>query len=291
MTASAMKPSVPSEPISRRRKISTGSSASRKAQSRYPVVFLIRNFFRIRSLSSASARISSRISARPFARLGLGLLEALGRPRRGRVDHGPGGQHEGQRSDGAVGVRDDAAAHAARVVRQHPADAGDVGAGGIGTELAPVWRQDPVGVAQDGAGLHPHAGALVEHLHPAPVPPDVDQDSVALRLPVQAGSSGAEGDRHALHAARGEDLRDVVRVARHHDRLREQPVGARVGGVADQVDDPGEDPIRSQQLDQLAAQRLRRPRGELVRRPVLGGSLPSGAIRCTSGASRSMAAA
>ena len=34
MTASAMKPSVPSEPISRRRKISTGSSASRNAQSR-----------------------------------------------------------------------------------------------------------------------------------------------------------------------------------------------------------------------------------------------------------------
>ena len=33
-TASAMKPRVPSEPISRRRKISTGSSASRKAQSR-----------------------------------------------------------------------------------------------------------------------------------------------------------------------------------------------------------------------------------------------------------------
>ncbi len=33
-TASEMKASVPSEPISRRRKISTGSSASRNAQSR-----------------------------------------------------------------------------------------------------------------------------------------------------------------------------------------------------------------------------------------------------------------
>ncbi len=33
-TASAMKPSVPSEPIRRRRKICTGSSSSRKAQSR-----------------------------------------------------------------------------------------------------------------------------------------------------------------------------------------------------------------------------------------------------------------
>ena len=33
-TASEMKPSVPSEPTSRRRKISTGSSASRNAHSR-----------------------------------------------------------------------------------------------------------------------------------------------------------------------------------------------------------------------------------------------------------------
>ena len=43
-TASAMKASVPSEPTSRRRKISSGVSASRKAQRRYPVVFLIANF-------------------------------------------------------------------------------------------------------------------------------------------------------------------------------------------------------------------------------------------------------
>jgi hypothetical protein len=50
-TASARNARVPSEPTRSRRKISSGSSASRKAQSRYPVVFLIANLRRIRSLS------------------------------------------------------------------------------------------------------------------------------------------------------------------------------------------------------------------------------------------------
>ena len=69
-TASAMKASVPSEPTSRRRKISSGEFASRKAQRRYPVVFLISNFRRTRCDSSLSARSSSRSSVRPRASSG-----------------------------------------------------------------------------------------------------------------------------------------------------------------------------------------------------------------------------
>ena len=74
---------------------------------------------------------------------------------------------------------------------------------------------------------------------PREVPADVDQDPVALALAVQARAAAAEGHRDPLLAAEGEHLRDVVGVARLHDRLREQPVGARVGGVADQVDRRG----------------------------------------------------
>ena len=79
-TTSARKASVPSEPTTRRRKISSGSSASRKAQSRYPVVFLISNLRRIRALSSASARISSRIAARPAASSGSAAAKASAAP-------------------------------------------------------------------------------------------------------------------------------------------------------------------------------------------------------------------
>ena len=69
-TTSEMNASVPSEPISRRRNISIGSSASRKAQRRYPVVFLISNLRRMRPRRSASERIASRISASPAASSG-----------------------------------------------------------------------------------------------------------------------------------------------------------------------------------------------------------------------------
>ncbi len=80
ITASAVKASVPSEPTSSRRKISSGVSASRNAQRRYPVVFLISNLRAIRALSSASARISSRISARPAARAGSAAAKLASAP-------------------------------------------------------------------------------------------------------------------------------------------------------------------------------------------------------------------
>ena len=207
-----------------------------------------------------------RESARKF---GLGPLESLGRVGRGGVDHGPGRQHEGEREDGAVGVRDDPASHPARVVGEYAADAGDVGAGRVRAELASVWRQHPIGMPEHGPRLHPHPGPVVEHLHPTPVPADVDQDSVGLRLAVQAGAAGAEGDRDLGRARVVEDLRDVPGITGHHNGPGELAVRAGVRGVADQVDDSGEDAILSEQADQLAAQRFGRPRGELVRRPVL----------------------
>ena len=70
MTASAMNPSVPSEPTRRRRKISSGVSPSRSAQSRNPWVFLIAYLRRVRSASAVSARSSFRSSSKPSASCG-----------------------------------------------------------------------------------------------------------------------------------------------------------------------------------------------------------------------------
>ncbi|RPK36204.1 hypothetical protein EES39_32145 [Streptomyces sp. ADI92-24] len=58
-TTSEMKPKVPSEPTMSPRRISTGVVPSRKASSRYPLVFLISYLARIRAVSPASASISA----------------------------------------------------------------------------------------------------------------------------------------------------------------------------------------------------------------------------------------
>ena len=100
---------------------------------------------------------------------------------------------------------------------------------------------------------------------------DVDEDPVGLALAVEAGAAGAEDDGDPGAAAVLEDLGDVAGVVRHHHRPRQQPVGAGVGGVADDVAGAGEDAVGAEQRLELAAQRLRGPRRELVRGAVGGG--------------------
>ena len=52
-------------------------------------------------------------------------------------------------------------------------------------------------MAEHGPGPDPDAGAVVEDLDAAPVPADVGEDAVGLRLAVEAGAAGAEDDRYA----------------------------------------------------------------------------------------------
>ena len=208
-------------------------------------MFLISNLRRIRSASSASARISSRISSRPRASSGSASAKASSAPGGAGVDRRPRGQHESELVDRAVGVGGDTAAHAARVVGDDAADAGDVGAGRIGPELAPVRRQHPVGVAQQGPGPDPGARAAVLDLHPGPVAADVDDDPVALGLAVEAGAAGPQGHRDPRSAAVREAPSPTSSASRAiTTAFGKQPVGAGVGGVADQVDRPASAPGR-----------------------------------------------
>ena len=55
---SLMKPSVPSDPIIRCARMSTGSVKSTSAFRLYPVVFFIRNLWRMRAASAASSRVA-----------------------------------------------------------------------------------------------------------------------------------------------------------------------------------------------------------------------------------------
>ena len=271
-TASETNPRVPSEPTSSRRKISSGVSASRKAQRRYPVVFLIANLRLIRSLSSGSARISSRIAARPRGQLGLGLGEALLGARRGGVDQRPRGQDEGERAQRRVGVVDDPAAHPARVVGDHAADRRRLVGGRVGAELSPVPGQHAVGVGEHGAGPHPCQGAVALDGGAGEVVADVDEDPVSLRLAVEAGPGRAQGDRDAAAARVAEDRRDLLGVAGPDDDLGEEPVGAGVGCVADQVQRPGQDPLGAEQPGEVAGSGCGVSRGQLLRGAVGGGA-------------------
>jgi hypothetical protein len=67
-TASAMKASVPSEPMSRWLKIWIGRSKSRNALSEYPIVFFIRYLCRIRETSCGVAAMRSRSVSIPMTR-------------------------------------------------------------------------------------------------------------------------------------------------------------------------------------------------------------------------------
>ncbi len=165
----------------------------------------------MRSLSSlvGADLVADRLE--PGDQLRLGLGEALGGAGRGGVDRRPGGQDEGQRAHRRVGVPGRPAAHAARVVGDHPADGGDVGARRVGAELAPVRGEDAVGVAEQGAGLDPGGLPPVLDRDAAEVAAHVDEDAVALALAVEAGAAAAEDDGDGAAPAVVEDLGDVVR--------------------------------------------------------------------------------
>jgi hypothetical protein len=182
------------------------------------------------------------------ARGELGLIprEAVLRPGLRGVDRGPRGQNKRHRADGRIRILDDAAAHAARVVRDHPADRREVRARRVGPEPPAVGRQDAVGVAEHGARAHPGEGSLPLDRDPGEVTAHVDEDPVGLPLAVEAGAAGPKHDRHLAIAPVGDHLGDVRRVAGNHHRPGEQAIGARVRGVLDEVDCPREHPVAAQ---------------------------------------------
>ena len=250
------------------------------------MVFLISNLRRIRAASSSSATDLVADLRQAAGELRLGVGEAALGVGVGGVDLGPGRQHEPQRAHGRVRVGGHPAAHAARVVGDHAADGREVDARRVGSEAAAVRRQDAVCVAEHRPRPHPHALAAVEHLESRPVVADVDEDAVGLRLAVEAGAGGAEGQRdRALRFEYAIRLGDVQRVARPDHRPRDQPVGARVGGVADEVGDASEHPVGADQRRELRAKRLRGSGGELIGDPV-GGGLGSRRERCAAGPER-----
>ena len=131
----------------------------------------------------------------------------------------------------------DPAAHPAGVVGDHAADAGDVSARRVGSEPSPVAGEAPVDVAEHDARLDAHAARPSSStLHPLPVAAHVEQDPVGLRLAAEARAAGAEDERRGGAPREREQLARRPRRRAGSRRPRDRAVGARVGGVADQVE-------------------------------------------------------
>mmetsp|Transcript_55356 Transcript_55356/g.152424 ORF Transcript_55356/g.152424 Transcript_55356/m.152424 type:complete len:231 (+) Transcript_55356:3021-3713(+) len=167
------------------------------------------------------------------------------------VEHGAVGEHDPHVRHRVVRVLGDAAAHAARVVRDNPTNHAAVDRGRVGPNLvlrrqlvAPlVRREQAVHLATDHTRLHGNLATLVRDLHVAPVAPGVvelDQNRVRYGLPRQRGARRAEGDRrlefgrephHLLHLLLVVDLDHSVGDEAVERRVR--AVGKRAHGVRD----------------------------------------------------------
>ena len=109
-------------------------------------------------------------------------------------------------------------------------------------------------MTQDRSGAGPQPGSAVLDNRARPVPPEVDQDVVGLRLPVQARPAGAERGVPPGTGAVRQDHADVVDGAGQDDGLRKVPVGTGVAGVAGQVRNPVQHLVLACQPDQVALQ-------------------------------------
>jgi hypothetical protein len=152
--------------------------------------------------------------------------------------------------EGSMNVSDDsvrlvrvlrgAATHAARVVGDDAADRTGRCACRIGTEAVAVREKCEIGPRQDRAGPGAQAPAAGFDADPGPMPPDVDQNAIALRLARETGTGGAE--RHALMLLPRifEHFAHIIHIARNHNHFGEKPIRTGIGGVANKIDGPAE---------------------------------------------------
>ena len=265
-TASAMNASVPSEPTTTRRRISTGVVAIEKRLHVVAGGVLDAEFFggsidqRRIGLDLALDLHQSAGECRLFGgemRIGIGCCG---------VDQRSGGQHDRERRQRLVGVLGRPAAHAARIVGDDAADRAGAGACGVGSESTAGRRQREIGAVEDRAGPGAQPPPAILDRDAGPIAAHVDQDAVALGLAAQARARGAEGDGFMPLPRVSEDLAHVVDAAGDHDGLGKQAVRACVGREADEVDCARQHALGTDQGAEVRGERF----GGAAREPVGG---------------------
>src|SRR5580704_6359496 len=150
-----------------------------------------------------------------------------------------------------------ATTHTARVNGQYATDCCCVHARRIRSHAAGVRFQHFVNTSQCSANIATNPRSVLLDFPAAPVLPHIDQDVVALRLAIQAGSTGSEGRVATFMNAISKDGRYVIDVLWLYDDARDIPVGASIRGVAHQIADPMPHKILAKDLHQVCPKPFR----------------------------------
>ena len=242
-----MNASVPSEPTSSRRKISTGVVGVEEGAE--PVAGRVLDLeLAPDPLARAPRRRGSRRGSRasPAASSGSAAAKRSLGVRRGGVDHRP--RRRARRSASARCCRSRRRRRSAsrrscwrppRRRRRCRCYAGS------GPSLRPYGASTRLAWPSTVPGAHPRARRRRRRPRPRAKWRRTSTRMPSLwAWPLRLVPPARRVTGIARAAAVGEHLGDVVGVAGHHHRLRDQPVGAGVGGVADEVERPGRAPGR-----------------------------------------------
>ena len=168
------------------------------------------------------------------------------------IDDRAGRENDFHGGDGMVRIDCWPATHTARVIGQYATDGGGVNAGRIRSHAAGVRFQNFVNTPKCSANIATNPRAVVLDFPAAPVLPHIDEDVVALRLAVQAGSTGPEGRMAAVATAILKNSRYVIDVLWLYDHARDIPVRAGIRCIAHQVADTMPHQILAKYLDQIS---------------------------------------
>ena len=213
----------------------------------------------------------------PADDIGPRLDEGFARGGIAAVEHRAVLQHQLEPVHGVIGVLDDAATHAGRVVVDHAADLGGVLTGRIGTDLAVERPQRRIGHRNDGRRPERHPVAALGDVDLAPTIAEHAQQPVGHRLAGQRGAGGAEGDVEVLGLGGGEHGGNLVLALDDDDNRRHQPEETGIARIGEGVERVGFDPLLRN--DALEALGNRQPFSLLVQR-ILPDPLPCcGAVK------------
>src|ERR1700688_2438423 len=164
--------------------------------------------------------------------------------------------------------------HTTCVVSQYAADCCGVNARRIRPHAAGVRFQHFVNTSKRSSDIATNPRPVVLDFPAAPVLSDINQDSVALRLAIQAGPAGAEGCTATFANAISKNARYVIDVFWLYDHLRDIPVRAGVRCIAHQVADTMPHNILAKYPDQISLKLFRSsPNKSLVYSIRTGGNI------------------
>jgi hypothetical protein len=153
-----------------------------------------------------------------------------------------------------VGILLHCTSHATGVVRDHASDRASMRAGRIRSQPVAVLCQQRVDVAEYHPGACSHAQAPILHFAAIPVTAHIDQNIVGLGLAVETRARRPKRRVSPGLTAIPEYLYDVIGCTRQHNNPGDEPIRARIRGIAYEIDCPVQNVLLSQEGDEIDLQ-------------------------------------